>query len=177
MSTYSSHNELFTPGYQHCGEKAIRAPYQRDLPSKCVGSVDICNLMSQSTNISKLTPNRQRYPDSKRVDPVQCCSGRLRHDLPLADCCKRGTQPQVALGGCWLCLVDMMASKDDDDNKSMMHRVWLVVLLGASISVVVNSACAGFLSGVTFCTHHFQILDRASYPKTLMSKSRCTPPS
>ena len=27
-------------------------------------------------------------------------------------------------------------------------RTWLVVLLGAAISVIVNSACAGFLSGV-----------------------------
>ena len=30
----------------------------------------------------------------------------------------------------------------------MFTRTWLVVLLGAAISVVVNSACAGFLSGV-----------------------------
>ena len=33
---------------------------------------------------------------------------------------------------------------------TIWRRVWLVVLLGASISVVVNSACAGFLSGVIF---------------------------
>ena len=30
----------------------------------------------------------------------------------------------------------------------MFTRTWLIVLLGAAISVVVNSACAGFLSGV-----------------------------
>ena len=30
----------------------------------------------------------------------------------------------------------------------MFTRTWLVVLLGAAISVIVNSACAGFLSGV-----------------------------
>ena len=30
----------------------------------------------------------------------------------------------------------------------MFSRTWLVVLLGAAISVIVNSACAGFLSGV-----------------------------
>merc|ERR1719507_447435 len=33
-------------------------------------------------------------------------------------------------------------------KEELSLRVWLVVLLGASISVVVNSACAGFLSGV-----------------------------
>ena len=45
---------------------------------------------------------------------------------------------------------------------TMRCRVWLVVLLGASISVVVNSACAGFLSGNLpdlFSADALQLLD------------------
>ena len=36
----------------------------------------------------------------------------------------------------------------NNPNVMFTIRTWLVVLLGAAISVVVNSACAGFLSGV-----------------------------
>ena len=104
------------------------------------------------------------YPDRKRVDSVQCCSGRLGHDLSLADCFKGGTQPQVVeVVGCvwygwwiWWWVMLMMTI-------SILRRVWLVVLLGASISVIVNSACAGFLSGVIFYTHHCQIFYMASF--------------
>ena len=36
----------------------------------------------------------------------------------------------------------------NNPNVMFTIRTWLVVLLGAAISVIVNSACAGFLSGV-----------------------------
>ena len=45
--------------------------------------VDICNLIS----ISNVPIDKRTYPDSKRVDSVQCGSGRLRLDLSLADYC------------------------------------------------------------------------------------------
>ena len=87
---------------KHTNRWSSKWQYCREMPKRrvCVGSVDICNLIS----ISNVPIDKRTYPDSKRVDSVQCCSGRLRYDLSLADRCKGGTQPQVVeVVGCVWC--------------------------------------------------------------------------